>query len=133
MLQLTLKPDLLPPPQPPFPRPAPQGTPDGPTLSHPALHVQTVQHRTAPGSGAHRLGYRAGRVGRAEARGSRWRGAGAKMPFEFPTKMPPRAVFMRQGEGNAFMNVSYPLFALIPRCGGFYGDCFPNHLSPQVS
>ena len=39
--------------------PAPQGTPDGPTFSHPELHVQTAQHRAPPGSGAHRRGCRA--------------------------------------------------------------------------
>lgn len=59
------------PPQPPFPRPAPQGTPDGLTLSHPELPVQAAQHRAPPGSGAAPPGLprRAGRAGGAEARG----------------------------------------------------------------
>ena len=47
------------PPRPPFPRPAPQGTPDGPTLSPPARPVQAVQHRAPPCAGARRRGCRA--------------------------------------------------------------------------
>jgi len=65
-------------------------TPDGPTLSHPALHVQAAQHRAPPGSGAHRRGCRAALGAREEPRrgvaagGGRWevrsRGGGAKRP-----------------------------------------------------
>jgi hypothetical protein len=40
------------------------------------------------------------------------------MPFEFPTETPPRDVFMRRGEGNAFMNVSYPHGFLHQPMGG---------------
>jgi len=71
-------------------------TPDGPTLSHPALHVQAAQHRAPPGSAAHRRGCRAALGAREEPRrgvaagGGRWavrsRGGGAKRPFEFPIR-----------------------------------------------
>src|SRR5713101_2459886 len=63
--------------QPPFPRPSPQGTPDGPTLSHPARPVQTARRRSPPGSGALPRGLprRAGGACRGVGRRGRRRGA----------------------------------------------------------
>ena len=104
------------PPQPPFPRPSPQGTPDGPTLAHPALPVQAAQHRAPPCSGARRRGCRAA-LGAPEyprrgvplagggggSGGVRSRGAGAKMPFVFPIRyhmlIPLEASFFRTFRG----------------------------------
>jgi hypothetical protein len=45
--------------QPAFPEPSPQGTPDTPTVPHPAPHVQAARCRSTPGSGALRRGCRA--------------------------------------------------------------------------
>jgi len=80
---------------PPIPRPSPQGTPEGPTLSHPARHVQAALSRATPccgplGCGAlgaphalwARRGCRRGVLGECR------RGGGAKRPCEFPSMLP---------------------------------------------
>src|SRR5262252_5579651 len=79
---------------------APQGTPEGPTLSHPARHVQAALCRAAPCCGLLWRGCRSAGRGAANpvstarpragdagvGQGARSPGAGAKMPFEIPIR-----------------------------------------------
>jgi hypothetical protein len=63
---------------PPVPRPSPQGTPEGPSLSHPARPVQTAL-RLAPG--------RAGGAAAAGGGGGGGRSRrGRQRAFEFPIR-----------------------------------------------